>query len=42
MKKKKKKKKGLNLYVYDFYVDYNVIYNSNIIDIFKCLMKNTI
>ena len=39
---KKKKKTGLNLYVYDFSVDYNVIDNSNIIDICKCLMKNTI
>ena len=41
-KRKKKKKTGLNWYVYNFSVDYNVIDNSNIIDICKCLMKNTI
>ena len=33
------KKTGLNGYVYDFYVDYNVIYNSNVIGIHKYLLK---
>ena len=34
------KKTGLNVYVYNFYIDY-VIYTSNIIDIHKYLMKKT-
>ena len=40
MKKKQKQKKqtGLNGYVYDFSVDYNIDTN-NIINIFKYLMK---
>ena len=33
------KKTGLNEYVYDFSVDYNVISTSNIINIHKYLMK---
>ena len=33
------KKAGLNLYVHDFFVDYNIIDTSNIIDIYKYLMK---
>ena len=32
-------KKGLNGYVYDLFVDYNVINTSNIINIHKLLMK---
>ena len=32
-------KPGLNQYVYDFSVDYNIIDTSNIIDIQKYLMK---
>ena len=40
-KKKKKKKTGLNGYVYDFSVDYNIDTN-NIINIFKYLMKKHI
>ena len=39
--KKKKKKTGLNGYVYDFSVDYNIDTN-NIINIFKYLMKKHI
>ena len=34
-----KKKKGLNGYVYDFFVDYNITDTSNIINIHKYLMK---
>ena len=34
------KKTGLNRYVYDFSVDYNIIDTSNIIDSHKYLMKN--
>ena len=34
-----KKKTGLNGYVYEFSVDYNVIDTSNIIDIHKYLTK---
>ena len=34
-----KKKTGLNGYVYEFSVDYNIIDTSNIIDIHKYLMK---
>ena len=34
-----KKKTGLNGYVYEFSVDYNIIDSSNIIDIRKYLMK---
>ena len=34
-----KKKTGLNGYVYEFSVDYNIIDTSNIIDIRKYLMK---
>ena len=30
---------GLNRYMYDFFVDYNIIDISNIIDIYKYLMK---
>ena len=41
VKKKKKKKTGLNGYVYDFSVDYNIDTN-NIINIFKYLMKKHI
>ena len=37
--KKKKKKTGLNGYVYEFSVDYNIIDTSNIIDIHEYLMK---
>ena len=33
---------GLNGYVYDFPVDYNIIDTSNIIDIHKYFMKNII
>ena len=33
------KKIGLNGYVYEFFVDYNIIGTSNIIDIHKYLMK---
>ena len=33
------KKIGLNGYVYEFFVDYNIIDTSNIIDIHKYLMK---
>ena len=33
------KKTGLNGYVYEFSVDYNIIDTSNIIDIYKYLMK---
>ena len=33
------KKRGLNGYVYEFSVDYNIIDTSNIIDINKYLMK---
>ena len=33
------KKTGLNRYIYDFFVDYNVIDTSNTIDIHKYLMK---
>ena len=33
------KKTGLNKYVYEFSVDYNIINTSNIIDINKYLMK---
>ena len=32
-------KKGLNEYVYNFSVDYNIIDTSNIINIHKYLMK---
>ena len=39
MKKKNKKKTGLNGYVYEFSVDYNIIDTSNIIDIHEYLMK---
>ena len=35
-------KTGLNGYVYDFNVDYNIIDTSNIIDMHKSLMKNMI
>ena len=38
-KKKKKKQTGLNGYVYDFSVDYDIIDNSNITNIHICLMK---
>ena len=38
-KKKTKKKTGLNGYMYDFFVYYNIIDNSNMIDIHKYLMK---
>ena len=38
----KMKKIGLNGYVYDFSVDYNVIDTSNIINIHKYLMKKMI
>ena len=34
------KKTGLNGYVYDFSVDYDVIAVSDILDIHKYLMKN--
>ena len=34
-----KKKTGLNGYVYEFSVDYNIIDTSNIIDIHKYLTK---
>ena len=34
------KKTGLNIYVYGFSVDYNIIDTSNIINIHKYLMKN--
>ena len=34
-----KKKTGLNGYVYEFSVDYNIIDTSNIINIHKYLMK---
>ena len=37
--KKKQKKTGLNGYVYDFPADYNVIDNSNVINIHKYLIK---
>ena len=33
------KKTGLNKYVYDFSVAYNIIDTSNIVDIYKYLMK---
>ena len=33
------KKTGLNEYVYDFPVDYNIIDTSNIINILKYLMR---
>ena len=33
------KKTGLNEYVYDFSVAYNIIDTSNIVDIYKYLMK---
>ena len=33
------KKTGLNKYVYEFSVDYNIVNTSNIIDINKYLMK---
>ena len=36
------KKTGLNEYVYDFSVAYNIIDTNNIIDIYKYLMKNMI
>ena len=32
-------KTGLNLYVYEFSVDYNIVDTSNIIDIHKYLIK---
>ena len=34
-----RRKTGLNGYVYEFSVDYNIIETSNIIDIHKYLMK---
>ena len=37
-----KKKTGLNGYVYEFSVDYNIINTSNIISIHKYLKKNII
>ena len=33
------KKTGLNSYLYDCYVDFDIIDNGNIINIHKCLMK---
>ena len=39
MTPKKKKKAGLNGYVYDFSVDYNIIDLIDIINILKYLMK---
>ena len=39
IKKKTKKKTGLNGYVYEFSVDYEIIDTSNIINIHKYLMK---
>ena len=33
------KKTGLNRYVYNFSINYNLIHNSNIIDIHRYLMK---
>ena len=35
------KKTGLNGYVYEFFVDYNIIDTSNIVNTYKCLMKKT-
>ena len=39
MKKKKKKETGINGYVYEFFVDYNIIGTSNIINIHNYLME---
>ena len=38
MKKKTKKTTGLNIYVYNFSIDYNIIGTSNVINIHKYLM----
>ena len=35
------KKAGLNGYVYEFFVDYNIIDTSNIVNTYKYLMKKT-
>ena len=35
------KKTGSNGYVYDFSVDYDVIFVDDVLDIHKCLMKKT-